>query len=117
MVRARTLIGIVPFRYAGAFRRVYPGFLQIAAFMSMNFDRHLQQLPATCYEHLVKGETDKAETIETFYEEYFAVMDLPAEFYLETVQRDLPGPRSCRAAISPTAAGTVDPGAIRAPRS
>ncbi|HEY7990594.1 MAG TPA: polyhydroxyalkanoate depolymerase [Stellaceae bacterium] len=104
-------IGIVPFRYAGAFRRVYPGFMQIAGFMSMNFDRHLRSF-LRLHDHLSKGETDRAETIETFYKEYFAVMDLPAEFYLETVQRifqnhEVPLGRF-------TYRGrTVDPGAIR----
>jgi poly(3-hydroxybutyrate) depolymerase len=80
------LIGYVPFRFAGAFRRVYPGFLQLAGFMSMNLDRHIKSFH-DLYQHLVKGETDKADAIRTFYEEYFAVMDLPAEFYLETVSK------------------------------
>jgi poly(3-hydroxybutyrate) depolymerase len=80
------LIGYVPFRFAGAFRRVYPGFLQLAGFMSMNLDRHLKSF-SDLYQHLVKGETEQAAAIESFYEEYFAVMDLPAEFYLETVHK------------------------------
>jgi polyhydroxyalkanoate depolymerase len=80
------LIGFVPFRFAGAFRRVYPGFLQLAGFMSMNLDRHLKSF-SDLYQHLVKGETEKADAIRTFYAEYFAVMDLPAEFYLETVRK------------------------------
>jgi polyhydroxyalkanoate depolymerase len=80
------LIGYVPFRFAGAFRRVYPGFLQLAGFMSMNLDRHLKSF-SDLYQHLVKGETEQAAAIENFYEEYFAVMDLPAEFYLETVHK------------------------------
>ncbi len=81
----RNLIGIVPLRYDGAMRRVYPGFLQLTSFLSMNFERHLKA-HQDLYDHLVNGETEKAETIRKFYEEYFAVMDLPAEFYLETVR-------------------------------
>jgi poly(3-hydroxybutyrate) depolymerase len=82
----RNLIGYVPFRFAGAFRRVYPGFLQLAGFMSMNLDRHLKSF-GELYQHLIKGETDKADAIRVFYDEYFAVMDLAAEFYLETVHK------------------------------
>ena len=81
----RNLIGTVPLRYAGALRRVYPGFVQLAAFMSMNLDRHVKaQLDLFC--HLANGDDDKAAAIRTFYDEYCAVMDLPAEFYLQTVR-------------------------------
>jgi poly(3-hydroxybutyrate) depolymerase len=81
----RTLIDVVPPRYAGAWRRVYPGFSQLAAFMAMNFDRHVKaQLDLFC--HLADGEKEKAAAIRKFYDEYLAVMDLPAEFYLETVR-------------------------------
>jgi len=80
----QNLIGYVPFRYAGALRRVYPGFVQLAAFMSMNLDRHIKaQIDLLC--HLANGEEEKAATIRKFYDEYLAVMDLPAEFYLQTV--------------------------------
>jgi polyhydroxyalkanoate depolymerase len=82
----RNLIDAVPFRFPGAFRRVYPGFLQLTGFMSMNLDRHLKSFH-DLYLHEVRGETDKADAIRAFYEEYFAVMDLPAEFYLETVKK------------------------------
>jgi len=79
------LIGIVPLRYAGALRRVYPGFVQLAAFMSMNLDRHVKaQIDLFC--HLANGEDEKAVAIRAFYDEYCAVMDLPAEFYLQTVR-------------------------------
>jgi poly(3-hydroxybutyrate) depolymerase len=79
------LIDIVPPRHEGAWRRVYPGFTQLAAFMSMNLDRHIKaQLDLFC--HLANGEDAKAAAIRKFYDEYFAVMDLPAEFYLETVR-------------------------------
>ena len=82
----KNLICRVPPRFPGGFRRVYPGFLQLTAFMSMNPERHTQAFQGL-YEALVAGETDKAETTRSFYEEYFAVNDLPAEFYLETVER------------------------------
>jgi polyhydroxyalkanoate depolymerase len=81
----RNLIGIVPLRYPGALRRVYPGFVQLAAFMTMNLDRHVKaQIDLFC--HLANGEDEKAAAIRAFYDEYCAVMDLPAEFYLETVR-------------------------------
>ena len=79
------LIHYVPLRHAGALRRVYPGFLQLAGFMSMNLERHIKT-HLEFYDNLVKGETAKAEAIRTFYDEYFAVMDLPAEFFLQTVR-------------------------------
>lgn len=80
------LISHVPPPHAGHLRRVYPGFVQLSAFMSMNLERHLQQFRAL-YQHLVDGETGKAEAIRLFYDEYLAVNDLPAEFYLETVAK------------------------------
>lgn len=79
------LISTVPFGNPGWGRRVYPGFVQLTAFMAMNPQRHIDQHRAL-YDHLVAGETGEAETIKTFYDEYFAVLDLAAEFYLETVQ-------------------------------
>ena len=82
----RNLISRVPWPHAGATRRVYPGFLQLSAFMSMNPARHKEQFKKL-FEHLVEGEIDKADTIRSFYDEYLAVNDLPAEFYLETVER------------------------------
>jgi poly(3-hydroxybutyrate) depolymerase len=81
----QNLIATVPMRYAGAFRRVYPGFVQLAAFMSMNIDRHLKA-HRDLYDNLVKGEIEKAQATKKFYDEYFAVLDLTAEFYLETVR-------------------------------
>jgi len=80
----QNLIARVPMRYRGAGRRVYPGFVQLAAFMSMNIDRH-RKAHLDLYENLAKGELEKARTTKTFYDEYFAVLDLDAEFYLETV--------------------------------
>ncbi|WP_459695644.1 polyhydroxyalkanoate depolymerase [Acidisoma sp. C75] len=80
------VIGIVPWRYKGANRRVYPGFLQLSAFVSMNFDRHLRAeiLQARA---IVGGDEIRADMHRRFYDEYRAVMDLPAEFFLETVER------------------------------
>jgi poly(3-hydroxybutyrate) depolymerase len=78
------LIDRVPARYAGAGRRVYPGFVQLTAFMSMNIDRH-RKAHMDLYQHLANGDEDKAAAIISFYDEYFAVLDLTAEFYLETV--------------------------------
>jgi polyhydroxyalkanoate depolymerase len=80
----KNLIGHVPARYQGAGRRVYPGFVQLMAFMSMNIGRH-RKAHLDLYRHLARGEIEKAEAIKTFYDEYFAVLDLTAEFYLETV--------------------------------
>jgi poly(3-hydroxybutyrate) depolymerase len=81
----RNLIGVVPLRYVGALRRVYPGFVQLAAFMSMNIDRHVKAQIDLLY-HLANGEQEKANAISRFYDEYLAVMDLSAEFYLQTVR-------------------------------
>ncbi len=81
----QNLIATVPPRYPGAFRRVYPGFVQLAAFMSMNVERHMKA-HRELYDHLAKGEHEKAQVTKAFYDEYFAVLDLTAEFYLETVR-------------------------------
>jgi poly(3-hydroxybutyrate) depolymerase len=81
----RTLTASVPLRYPGAFRRVYPGFVQLAAFMSMNIERHVKA-HRELYDNLANGELEKAAVIKAFYDEYFAVLDLTAEFYLETVR-------------------------------
>jgi len=82
----QNLISRVPWRYAGAGRRVYPGFLQLTAFIGMNPERHKKAF-TDLYGHLVEGEADKAEATCRFYDEYFAVNDLAAEFYLETVEK------------------------------
>jgi poly(3-hydroxybutyrate) depolymerase len=81
----RMLTATVPIRYPGAFRRVYPGFVQVSAFMSMNIERHVKA-HKELYENLANGETEKAANTKAFYDEYFAVLDLTAEFYLETVR-------------------------------
>jgi len=80
----KNLIGSVPWRHGGGGRRVYPGFVQLSAFMSMNKDRHVNAFKEY-YQHLVDDEFDKAEITRTFYEEYMAVADLSADFYIETV--------------------------------
>ena len=76
----------VPMRFPGFMRRVYPGFLQFAGFVAMNPDRHMES-HMQYYQHLVEGDGDSAEGHRRFYDEYNAVMDLPAEYYLETVER------------------------------
>jgi len=82
----QNLIARVPLRYPGATRRVYPGFVQLGAFMSMNAERHLRA-QIDLYRAMAKGDDAQASIIRDFYDEYFAVLDLTAEFYLETVQR------------------------------
>jgi poly(3-hydroxybutyrate) depolymerase len=79
------LISTVPRRHPGGGRRVYPGFLQLTAFMSMNLERHMDAFRGL-YRDLAGGEVEKAAVTRAFYAEYFAVLDLPAEFYLETIR-------------------------------
>lgn len=107
----KNLISHVPLPHAGYMRRVYPGFVQLSAFLNMNLERHKTSFQ-DMYKHLVDGDMDKARMIRAFYDEYFAVNDLPAEFYLETVAKvfqtyDLPlGKLSYKDRL-------VNPGAIR----
>jgi len=75
----------VPFPHPGFMRDVYPGFLQLSGFMSMNLDRHVTA-HREFFQHLVEGDGDNAEKHRDFYDEYLAVMDLSAEFYLQTVE-------------------------------
>lgn len=81
-----SVIAQVPQRYLGAGRRVYPGFMQLLGFLTMNMERH-RSTHQKLYDHLAAGETAEAEKIKTFYDEYFAVLDLSEEFYLETIDR------------------------------
>ena len=81
----RNVIVDVPFPYPGAMRKVYPGFIQLTNFISMNLDRHMASYHEL-FDHLVQGDDDAAEKKIAFYEEYRAVMDLPAEYYLQTVK-------------------------------
>ena len=82
----RWVVDTVPARYPGAGRRVYPGVVQLAAFMSMNPKRHLSAHYGL-FRDLAAGNTTKAAATRAFYDEYGAVMDVPAEFYLETLRR------------------------------
>jgi len=82
----RTVVTSVPARYFGACRRVYPGFLQLAGFLSMNLDRHISA-HWRMFQQLVEGDDDSTAATRAFYDEYSTVMDLPAEFYLETLDR------------------------------
>jgi polyhydroxyalkanoate depolymerase len=82
----KELISTVPARFAGAGRRVYPGFIQLTAFLLMNLNRHVDS-HVDIYSHLAAGRTQEADSAKAFYDEYFAVLDLTAEFYLETVDR------------------------------
>jgi poly(3-hydroxybutyrate) depolymerase len=82
----KELISTVPWRFAGAGRKVYPGFVQLTAFMTMNLERHINAHIAQ-FRALAGGNAESAAAHRRFYEEYCAVMDLPAEFFLETVQR------------------------------
>jgi polyhydroxyalkanoate depolymerase len=81
----KNVIATVPWRYQGAGRRVYPGFVQLMAFLSMNLEKHVDK-HRTLYHDLRQGRDEKARATRAFYNEYFAVLDLPAEFYLETVK-------------------------------
>jgi polyhydroxyalkanoate depolymerase len=107
----QNLIAEVPARYAGAGRRAYPGFVQLAAFMSMNIDRH-RKAHMELYESLAKGELEKAQVTKDFYDEYFAVLDLSAEFYLETVQWVFQEARLAKGELTHRGR-RVDPNAIR----
>ena len=81
----RNCITKVPFPHAGMMRDVYPGFLQLSGFMAMNLDRHVNA-HYDMFKHLIKGDGDSAEKHREFYDEYMAVMDLTAEYYLQTVE-------------------------------
>jgi poly(3-hydroxybutyrate) depolymerase len=82
----RNVITTVPWPNAGFGRSVYPGFLQLTGFMTMNLDRHMKAHKDLFY-HLVRGDGDSAEKHRDFYDEYLAVMDLTAEFYLQTIDQ------------------------------
>jgi polyhydroxyalkanoate depolymerase len=82
----REVISTVPMRFAGAGRRVYPGFVQLSAFVGMSPDRHAKAF-AGMWDDVARGDLARAARTREFYEEYFAVLDLTAEFYLETIDR------------------------------
>ncbi len=107
----RNVITSVPWPHAGFGRLVYPGFLQLTGFMTMNLDRHLEA-HKDLFVHLVRGDGDSADKHKEFYDEYLAVMDLTAEFYLQTI--DTVFVRHTLAKGEMTHRGRpVDPGAIR----
>ncbi|NMW32459.1 polyhydroxyalkanoate depolymerase [Altererythrobacter sp. RZ02] len=81
----QTVIATVPMNHRGAGRRVYPGFLQLASFMSMNLGAHMLS-HYEMFKHLTKGDDDSAQATKDFYDEYRAVCDMTAEFYLQTVE-------------------------------
>jgi poly(3-hydroxybutyrate) depolymerase len=82
----KNLISRVPWQHAGGGRRVYPGFVQLSAFISMNRQRH-ENAFKDYYRQLLEGDFDRADVTRVFYEEYLAVADLAADFYLETVAK------------------------------
>lgn len=81
---AQNVIATVPATYPGAGRRVYPGFLQLAGFMTMNLGSHMIS-HWEMFKHLVKGDGESADSTMRFYDEYRAVCDMTAEFYLQTI--------------------------------
>lgn len=106
----RNVIYTVPFPHAGIMRRVYPGFMQLSGFMTMNLDRHVGA-HWDLFRHLVDGDGDSVAQHQKFYDEYLSVMDLTAEFYLQTIQtvfqrHDLPNGKMMHRDRR------VDPGAI-----
>ncbi|MEM7702602.1 MAG: polyhydroxyalkanoate depolymerase [Pseudomonadota bacterium] len=81
----QSVIATVPFKYPGAGRKVYPGFMQLSAFMSMNLQSHMMS-HYEMFKHLTTGNEEGAQATKTFYDEYRAVCDMTAEFYLQTVE-------------------------------
>ena len=80
----RNVIATVPMTHPGAGRKVYPGFLQLAGFMTMNLGSHLTS-HWEMFKHLVEGDDDSADATRHFYDEYLSVCDMAAEYYLQTV--------------------------------
>lgn len=105
------LISTVPAQFKGAGREVYPGFIQLSAFVSMNSSRHTKA-HRELYRSIASGDTEKADTIKRFYDEYFAVLDLTAEFYLETVSKVFQDPQLAKGELT-YRGRPVNPGAIR----
>jgi poly(3-hydroxybutyrate) depolymerase len=81
----QNVVSTVPFPHAGFMRPVYPGFMQLTGFMTMNLERHMNA-HVDLFNNLVKGDCDPVKLHQDFYEEYLAVMDLTAEFYLQTIK-------------------------------
>lgn len=81
-----TVLHSIPFYYPGAYRLVYPGFIQLQGFVSMNIDRHIGE-HFKLFQNLVRGDGESVEAHRRFYDEYLSVMDMPAEFYIQTIER------------------------------
>jgi poly(3-hydroxybutyrate) depolymerase len=82
----RSVIATVPLTYPGAGRQVYPGFLQLAGFLSMNIESHLMS-HYEMFKHLTLGDQESADATKRFYDEYLSVCDMTAEFYLQTIEQ------------------------------
>lgn len=106
----KNMVHTVPAMYPGAFRRVYPGFLQLASFMGMNLSRHVDAHNAY-YQHLVDGDGDSAAKHREFYDEYLSVMDLSEEFYIQTLSEVFQDYTLARGTMRHRGV-KVDPGAI-----
>jgi polyhydroxyalkanoate depolymerase len=104
------LIARVPNRYPGAGRHVYPGFIQVSAFLSMNPARHIRA-QWDLFGHILRGQEHEADANRRFYDDYLAVADLPAEFYLETVRNVFQEFRLARGTLD-YHGEMVDPGLI-----
>ncbi len=107
----QNVIQRVPTKYPGSMRRVYPGFLQLSGFVAMNPERHLES-HQDYYKHLVAGDGESAEAHRVFYDEYNAVMDLPAEYYLDTIVRVFQNQSLAKGELD-VAGVRVDPSAIK----
>jgi polyhydroxyalkanoate depolymerase len=106
----KNLIARVPNRYPGAGRHVYPGFIQVSAFLSMNPARHIRA-QWDLFGHILRGQEHDADANRRFYDDYLAVSDLPAEFYLETVRNVFQEFRLARGTLD-YRGEMVDPGLI-----
>ena len=104
------VVSRVPFRFDGAGRSVYPGFLQLSGFMSMNKEKHAKA-QRDLYGHLMEGRDEDAKTITKFYDEYCSVLDLTAEFFLETIETVFHDQRLAKGELT-YRGRKVDPGAI-----
>ncbi len=107
----QNVIQRVPVKYPGAMRRVYPGFLQLSGFIAMNPERH-RDSHVDYYKQLVAGDGESAEAHRKFYDEYNAVMDLPAEYYLDTIVRVFHDQSLARGTMQ-VAGELVNPAAIK----
>ncbi|MDE0779511.1 MAG: polyhydroxyalkanoate depolymerase [Alphaproteobacteria bacterium] len=107
----KNVVSQVPFKFEGGGRAVYPGFLQLSGFMSMNSDKHAKA-HRDLFGHLVKDQTGEAETITSFYDEYCSVLDLTAEFFLDTIETVFHDHRIAKGELTHRG-HKVDPAAIK----